>query len=151
MTIAFTCYRHFCATDNVEVANNILLRSSGPLNAEKQTPGKFANRYILHMTLFVLTPIYLSIEFKANSRKAIIITIKYNNIIIKLFISAFPKLKNLFYILLFIKLVAFLKFVTSWSPLSSLHFYQTKTTACLPYDLNQRSVTRLPFHTIVTD
>ena len=103
------------------------------------------------MTLFVLTLIYLSIEFKANSRKAIIITIKYNNIIIKLFISAFPKLKNLFYILLFIKLVAFLKFVTSWSPLSSQHFYQTKTTACLPYDLNQRSVTRLPLHTIVTD
>lgn len=67
------------------------------------------------MTLFVLTQIYLSMEFKPNFRKVIMITIKYNNIIIKLFISAFQKLKNLFYILLFINLVAFFEFVTSWS------------------------------------
>ena len=75
--------------------------------------------------LFLITLIYLSMEFKANSRKVIIITIKYNNKIIKLFISALRKLKNLSYILLFINLFFFL-IMTSWSPLSVPAFLSNK-------------------------
>ena len=71
-------------------------------------------------------------EFKPNFRKVIMITIKYNNIIIHKCSSetALRKLKNLFYILLFINLVAVFKFVTSWSPLSS-HQFLSNENNCL--------------------